>query len=96
MIFNKVVRQCDLLVDFHSAVSGATTTPISARLTVPKVRALARSFGCELIVNGKGPVGSTAPRGHGAWHSCIILEAGEVWKIESSVVEVGVRGVMNV
>ncbi|MBX3177153.1 MAG: succinylglutamate desuccinylase/aspartoacylase family protein [Candidatus Hydrogenedentes bacterium] len=97
VIFNKVVRQCDLLVDFHSAAVRRTNYPnIRADLTVPKVRALARSFGCELIVNGKGPVGSLRRAATAAGIPCIILEAGEVWKIESSVVEVGVRGVMNV
>lgn len=97
VIFDKVVRQCDMLIDFHSAAVRRTNYPnIRADLTNPAVRAMARSFGCELIVNGKGPIGSLRRAATMAGVPCIILEAGEVWKIESSVVEVGVRGVMNV
>lgn len=97
VIFNEVVRQCDLMIDFHSAAVRRTNYPnVRADLSNPAVRALARSFGCELIVNGKGPVGSLRRSATAAGVPCVILEAGEVWKIESSVVEVGVRGVMNV
>jgi len=97
VIFNKVVRQCDMVIDFHSAAVRRTNYPnIRADLSVAGVRSLARAFGCELIVNGKGPVGSLRRAATSAGVPCIILEAGEVWKIESSVVEVGVRGVMNV
>lgn len=97
VIFNKVVRQCDYLIDFHSAAVRRTNYPnIRADLGNPGARMLARAFGCELIVNGKGPIGSLRRAATSAGVPCIILEAGEVWKIESSVVEVGVRGVLNV
>jgi predicted deacylase len=97
VIFSKVVRQCDMLIDFHSAAVRRTNYPnVRADLSVPGVRQLARAFGCELIVNGKGPVGSLRRAATSAGIPCIILEAGEVWKIETSVVQVGVRGVMNV
>jgi len=96
-IFNKVVRECDLLIDFHSAAVRRTNYPnVRADLTQPATRALARSFGCELIVNGKGPVGSLRRATLAAGIPSIILEAGEVWKIEPGVVNVGIRGVMNV
>ena len=97
VIFNSVVRQCDYLIDFHSAALRRTNYPnVRADLGNPAVRMLARAFGCELVVNGKGPVGSLRRAATSAGVPCIILEAGEVWKIESSVVEVGVQGVMNV
>lgn len=97
VIFNKVVRECDILIDFHSAAVRRTNYPnIRADLSQPATRTLARTFGCELIVNGKGPVGSLRRAATAAGIPAIILEAGEVWKIEPGVVNVGVRGVMNV
>ena len=97
VIFDKVVRQCDYLIDFHSAAVRRTNYPnIRADLSHPETRALARAFGCELIVNGKGPVGSLRRASLAAGIPSIILEAGEVWKIEPGVVNIGVRGVMNV
>lgn len=97
VIFNKVVRQADILIDFHSAAVRRTNYPnIRADLGNTACRNLAQAFGCELIVDGKGPVGSLRRASTSAGIPCIILEAGEVWKIEPSVVEVGVRGVMNI
>ncbi len=97
VVFEEVVKKCDMLIDFHSAAVRRTNYPnIRADLSNPETRALARSFGCELIVNGKGPVGSLRRATLAAGIPSIILEAGEVWKIEPGVVNVGVRGVMNV
>jgi predicted deacylase len=97
VIFDKVVRQCDILIDFHSAAVRRTNYPnIRADLSNAACRNLALTFGCELIVDGKGPIGSLRRAATSAGVPCIILEAGEVWKIEPSVVEVGTRGVMNI
>lgn len=65
-------------------------------LTLPEVRRLARAFGCELIVAGKGPVGSLRREACQAGCPTIILEAGEPWKIEPSVLTIGMRGVRNI
>ena len=62
----------------------------------PGTKTLAMAFGSELIVNGKGPKGSLRRTARGSRVPTIILEAGEVWKIEPSVVEIGVRGIFNV
>jgi uncharacterized protein len=95
--FDEVVRKCDFCIDLHTAAVRRTNYPnIRADLTDPGVRKLARSFGCELIVNGKGPVGSLRREACKIGCPAIILEAGEVWKIEPAIVEMGVRGVKNV
>ena len=96
-IWNEVVSQSDYLLDFHSAAIRRTNYPnIRADLSHPETRAIARAFGCELIVDGKGPEGSLRRSATKAGIPAIILEAGEAWKIEPSVVEVGVRGALNV
>ena len=60
------------------------------------MRRIAHAFGCELVVNGKGPLGSLRREACKIGCPTIILEAGEIWKIEPGVVEVGVRGIRNV
>ncbi len=97
IFFREVVRKCDFGIDLHTAAVRRTNYPnIRADLSNPGVRRIAHAFGCELIVNGKGPIGSLRREACRIGCPTIILEAGEVWKIERSVVEVGVRGVLNV
>jgi len=96
-IFTEIIRRCDAGIDLHSAATRRTNFPnVRADLTRPKVREIARAFGAELIVSGKGPRGALRRAACTAGVPTIILEAGEVFKIESGVVDVGVRGVRNV
>ena len=60
------------------------------------VRRLALAFGTELLVDSAGPAGSLRKTATDADCPTILLEAGEVWKIEPAVVEVGRRGIHNV
>jgi hypothetical protein len=62
----------------------------------PEVKKLARAFGSELIVNSKGPEGSLRRTAVKSGVPTIILEAGEVWKVEPGVLEMGIRGTLNV
>lgn len=96
-IFTEIVEKCDYGIDFHSAALRRTNYPnVRADLKDPGTRKLARAFGAELIVNSKGPRGSLRRSAVEAGVPTIILEAGEVWKIEPGVVEIGVRGCLNV
>lgn len=95
-IFHEVVAQCDFGLDFHSAAVRRTNYPnIRAEMRNPQVRDLARAFGCELIVNSLGPNGSLRRTAVKKGIPTLILEAGEVWKVEPGVVEIGVRGCLN-
>ncbi len=95
-IFHSIVRQCDYGIDLHTAAIRRTNFPnVRADLTDPEVRRLAYSLGNELIINKKGPLGSLRRSACAAGCPTVILEAGEVWKIESSVVECGVRSIRN-
>jgi hypothetical protein len=96
-IFSDIVRQCDYGIDFHTAAVHRTNFPnVRGDLNNANVRVLARSFGCELIIDGKGPVGSLRRAACDAGCPTIILEAGEVSKMEPTVLEIGLRGVRNV
>lgn len=97
LLFTEVISHCDFLIDFHSAAIRRTNFPnIRADLNTASVRPIARAFGCELVVNGAGPIGSLRRAATSAGIPCVNLEAGEVWKIEPDVVKVGVLGVHNV
>ncbi len=96
-LFNEVVARADLLVDFHTAAAGRTNYPnVRGDLSVPEVTELARAFGASFIVDGSGPDGSLRAEAIKAGIPAIILEAGEIWKIEPGVVELGTRGAINV
>jgi predicted deacylase len=97
VIFHEVVTQCDYGIDFHTAAVRRTNFPnVRADLTNKEARMLAHAFGCELIVNGKGSEGTLRRTSTESGVPTIILEAGEVWKIEPGVQEIGVRGILNV
>lgn len=97
IIFREIVQGSDYGVDLHSAAAPRTNFPnVRGDLSVPSVRSLARAFGCELIVNGKGPEKSLRREATRAGCPTIILEAGEPGKIEPAILEVGIRGVKNV
>lgn len=96
-LFSEIVARCDYCIDFHSAAVRRTNYPnVRGDMRNPGVRAIARSFGCELIVNSRGPEDSLRRVAVRKGIPTIILEAGEVWKIEPGVVAIGVQGVWNV
>nr|WP_226895270.1 succinylglutamate desuccinylase/aspartoacylase family protein [Luteolibacter marinus] len=97
LVFNEVIRQCDYGLDLHTAAVRRTNYPnIRADLDDPKVRRMARAFGCELIVHSRGAEGSLRRTACRRGIPTIVLEAGEVWKIEPGVVALGAQGARNV
>lgn len=96
ILMREVVEKCDFGIDLHSAAFQRTNFPnVRADLTSKPVRELARAFGAALIVDGKGPVGCFRREATKAGCPTIILEAGEPWKIEPSVLQIGVQGIRN-
>lgn len=97
MIFNQIVSRCDYGIDLHTAAMRRTNFPnVRGDLSLPEVKRLAEAFGSEFIVAGAGPAGSLRRAACGAGCPTIILEGGEVWKVEPVIVETAVRGVANV
>ncbi len=96
-LFDALVRQSDYCLDFHTAAVRRTNFPnVRADLRNEEVRRLAAAFGCELVVDHPGIKGSLRVAATEAGCPTIVLEAGEVWKIEPGIVEVGLRCVRNV
>jgi predicted deacylase len=95
-VVDQIVRRSDYGIDLHTAALRRTNFPnVRADMTNPALADLARAFGTELIVSSAGPAGSLRRSATGYGCSTLILEAGEVWKVEPTVVEYGIRGIGN-
>lgn len=96
-LITEITEKCDYGIDLHSAAFQRTNYPnVRADLSKPEIRKLASSFGCALVIDGKGPLGSFRRECARKGVPTIILEAGEPWKIEPSVLQIGVQGIRNV
>ena len=94
--FEQVVRGCDWGIDLHTAAVRRTNFPnVRADTGDPELAAFAEAFGAELIISGTGPEGSLRSAANGAGCRTLILEAGEVWKVEPTVVAYAMRGIRN-
>ncbi len=97
VIFDEVIARCDYLIDLHTAAVRRTNFPnVRADCDDPECVRLARAFGCEVIVNSTGPDGSLRREAVKKGCPTIVLEAGEVWKVEPSVQDLTLRGISNV
>lgn len=97
LIFEQIVGRCNYGIDVHTASVRRTNFPnIRADMSDPEVARIARAFGCELILNSRGPAGSLRKEATSAGCPTIVLEAGEVWKVEPTVVDYTIRGVLSI
>jgi hypothetical protein len=93
----EIAGQCDYGIDLHSAAQTRTNYPnVRGDMAMERVRRISRVFGCELVVDGKGPEGCMRREACRVGCATIILEAGEPMKAEPDVLAVGVRGIRNV
>ncbi len=96
-IFDEIVGRSDFGIDLHTAAVRRTNVPtVRADMSRPEVRRIAEAFGCELILNGKGPKKGLRPEACAAGCPTVVLEGGEVWKVEPTIVECAVQGIKNV
>ncbi|MBI1313026.1 succinate dehydrogenase [bacterium] len=97
IVFDEIVSRSDFGIDLHTAAVRRTNYPnVRGDLAISEVERLATAFGCEFILNSAGPKGSFRREACRAGCPTIVLEAGEVWKVEPSIVESAVHGVRNV
>lgn len=97
ILFDEIVPRADYGIDLHTAAVRRTNFPnVRGDLANPAVGRLAESFGAEFILDGQGPKGSFRREASKAGCPTILMEGGEVWKVESGIVEAATRGVRNV
>ncbi len=96
-IFDALVSRSDFGIDLHTAAVRRTNYPnVRGDLSDAAVRRIAFAFGSEVVVDGHGPDGAFRREACAAGCPTIIMEGGEVWKVEPGIVESAVRGVKNV
>ncbi|PQJ29446.1 succinylglutamate desuccinylase/aspartoacylase family protein [Rubritalea profundi] len=97
VMMKEVVGRCDYIVDLHTAAVRRTNFPnVRADMADVDCARLAKAFGAEVIVNNAGPDGSFRREACKSGCPTIILEAGEVLKVESSVQEMTQRGLTHI
>lgn len=97
IIFDEIVSRSDYGIDLHTASVRRTNYPnVRGDMSNPDVKRLAQAFGSEIILNGKGPAGAFRREACSSGCPTIIMEGGEVWKVEPGIVESAFRGVKNV
>jgi len=96
-IFSEIVTRSDYGIDLHTASVRRTNYPnVRADMKNPAVRELAEWYGSEIILAGEGPKGGLRREACNAGCPTIIMEGGEVWKVEPSIVESAINGIRNV
>ncbi len=96
-IFEEIVARCDFGIDLHTAAVHRTNYPnVRGDLGDPQIRNMAEAFGCEVMLNSRGPRGSFRREACSAGCPTIVVEAGEVCKVEPGIVESTVTGIKNV
>lgn len=97
VIYDNIVLRCDYGIDLHTASARRTNFPNArADMEQEATARLATLFGAELTLNTRGPEGSLRREAVKAGCATLILEAGEIWKVEPAVVEYTLRGIRNV
>ena len=97
IVYDEIVGRSDYGIDLHTAAVRRTNFPcIRGDLSHPEVKRIAEAFGCEIILDNVGPDGSFRREATLAGCPTIVLEAGEVWKVEPAVVEYSINGIVSV
>lgn len=96
LLATEIIPRCDYGIDLHTAAVRRTNFPnVRADMNDPDCAELAKAFGCSVIVDGGGPEGSFRRCATSMGCPTIILEAGEVWKVERMYLETALRGIKN-
>lgn len=97
VIRDEIVARCDYGIDLHTAATRRTNYPnVRVNMKRDATARLSALFAPELVLSGTGPAGSLRRVASKAGCPTLILEAGEVWKVEPAVVEYSIRGIRNV
>ncbi len=96
-IFGEIVARSNLGIDLHTASVRRTNYPnVRANLENELAHKMAVDFGSEVILNSPGPQGSLRREATRAGVPTIVMEGGEVWKVEPAIVATAVRGIKNI
>lgn len=97
ILFERVIRGSDALVDLHTGSGNRTNLPqIRTDIENPRALDLAESFGVGIVLHGTGPKGSLRRAALDIGIPAIIYEAGEPLRFQEEEIAAGAKGVRNV
>jgi predicted deacylase len=97
LIFTEIIQKCQYGVDFHTASNGRVNMPhIRADVDNEDARRMAKAFGPNVILHGRGSRGSLRREATGAGVPTVVFEAGEAGRFERRTVRIGLEGALNV
>lgn len=96
-LFHDVIAKCDFGIDLHTAADGRLNLPhVRGDMSHPRVRAIARAFGSQILIDQKGGAGTLRREATDAGVPTIVFEAGETSKFSPKISIAGLKGVINV
>ena len=94
--FNKIILNCEVLVDLHTGSFHRTNLPqLRANLKNDDVVALAEGFGDMVILHSAGSKGTLRRAATEYGIPSVTLEAGGPLRLQKKAVESGVKGLQN-
>lgn len=97
MLFERVIRYCDVLIDFHTGSFHRANLPqVRVDFSDPAAVVLGRSFGSGLVLNSRGPEGSLRRAAGDAGIAALLYEAGQPMRFEATEIAHGIQGLHNV
>jgi predicted deacylase len=96
VIFREVVERSDYGIDLHTAAVRRTNFPnLRAQMAAPGIRELVELLAAEFTIDSVGPKGSFRREATRKGCPTVVLEAGEVWKVEPGIVSYTTRCIKN-
>lgn len=94
ILFDRVIRSCDALVDLHTGSFHRANLPqVRADLRNPAVRHLAEGFGGTIVLHSEGPPGTLRRAATEQGIPAITYEAGEPMRLQEDEIARGVSGI---
>lgn len=95
-IFDRVIRRCQVLVDFHSGSFHRANMPqVRADLRDPQLLGMAQWLGVPVVVHSRGRVGTLRRAATDAGILALLYEAGEPQRFDEGSVTAAVVGTMS-
>ncbi|WP_299234021.1 succinylglutamate desuccinylase/aspartoacylase family protein [Natronomonas sp.] len=96
-IFRNFVEPCDIGLDFHTSTRGRSNMlHVRADTSDPSVERVAKAFGSNVIIDGKGPEGSLRREASAVGTSTITVELGEAHRFQRPLIDAALEGSLSV
>ena len=97
MFMTEIVSHCMYGIDLHTGSNHRQNLPqIRANLSDPETRRCAHAFGAPIIIDAKNRDGSLRQAALAKGIHCLLYEAGEPMRFDSTAIKIGQEGILEV